>query len=157
ETTIERRDLRPHDVLIDIAYSGICHSDIHHVHNEFNATMYPLVPGHEIAGTVAVVGSEVTKFAVGDRAGVGCIVDSCRGCDNCQAGFEQFCRNGDVKTANGVDRDGRPTQGGYSEKIVVDEAFVLRIPGSIPLQSAAPLMCAGITCYSPLRQWDAGP
>jgi uncharacterized zinc-type alcohol dehydrogenase-like protein len=156
-TTIERRDPGPCDVLIDIAYTGICHSDIHHVRNEFGATKYPLVPGHEIAGIVGAVGSQVTRFAVGDRAAVGCMVDSCRTCDNCLAGFEQFCREGDVKTANSIDRDGRVTQGGYSEKIVVDEAFVMRIPESLPLDQAAPLMCAGITSYSPLRHWNAGP
>jgi alcohol dehydrogenase (NADP+) len=156
-TTILRRDPEPRDILIDIAYTGICHSDIHHARNEFGATKYPLVPGHEIAGTVSAIGSEVTKFAVGDRAAVGCMVDSCRKCDNCRAGFEQFCREGDVKTANSVGRDGLVTQGGYSEKIVVDEAFAVRIPESIPLQKAAPLMCAGITSYSPLRHWNAGP
>ena len=156
-TTILRRDPGPRDVLLDIAYTGICHSDIHHVRNEFGATRYPLVPGHEIAGTVLAVGSEVTIFAVGDRAAVGCMVGSCRRCDNCRTGFEQFCREGDIKTANGIDRDGQVTQGGYSEKIVVDEAFVMRIPESLPLQNAAPLMCAGITCYSPLRHWNAGP
>jgi uncharacterized zinc-type alcohol dehydrogenase-like protein len=156
-TTIERRDVGPRDVLIDIAYTGVCHSDIHHARNDFGRTLYPLVPGHEIVGAVAAVGSEVTKFAVGDRAGVGCMVDSCRECDACRAGLEQFCRQGDVKTANGVDRQGRPTQGGYSEKIVVAEDFVVKIPDNLALPNAAPLLCAGITLYSALRHWDAAP
>jgi uncharacterized zinc-type alcohol dehydrogenase-like protein len=155
--TIERRDLRPHDVLVDIAYSGICHSDIHHVHNDFGKSLYPLVPGHEIAGTVAAVGAAVTRFAVGDRVGVGCMIDSCRRCEACLAGMEQYCLQGDVKTANAIDRDGHPTQGGYSEKIVVDQDFVVRIPDSIELDRAAPLLCAGITLYSPLQHWGAGP
>jgi len=154
---IERRDLRPHDVLVDIAYSGICHSDIHHVHNDFGTSVYPLVPGHEIAGTVSAVGADVTRFAVGDRVGVGCMIGSCRSCEACLAGMEQYCVQGDVKTANGIDRDGRPTQGGYSEKIVVDQDFVVRIPDAIELDRAAPLLCAGVTLYSPLRHWGAGP
>ena len=154
---IERRDLRPHDVLIAISHAGICHSDIHHAHNDFGKTAYPLVPGHEIVGTVSAVGSDVTKFAVGDRAGVGCMVDACRQCQNCRAGMEQFCREGDVKTSNGVDREGQPTQGGYSDRIVVDEAFVVRTPETIAPERAAPLLCAGITLYSPLRHWQAGP
>jgi uncharacterized zinc-type alcohol dehydrogenase-like protein len=155
-TTIQRRDLGPRDILIDMAYAGICHSDVAHARSEWGHTLYPLVPGHEIAGTVSAAGAEVTKFAVGDRAGVGCLVDSCRECGPCRAGHEQHCpRN--IKTYNAVGRDGEPTQGGYSEKIVVDEAFAVRIPQSIPLQNAAPLMCAGITVYSPLRRWRAGP
>lgn len=155
--TIERRHLRPHDVSIDIAYSGICHSDIHHVHNDYGKSLYPLVPGHEIAGTVAAVGQGVTAFAVGDRVGVGCMIDSCRECEACRAGMEQFCLQGDVKTANAIDRDGQPTLGGYSESIVVDHDFVVRIPDAIPLDRAAPLLCAGVTIYSPLRHWGAGP
>jgi alcohol dehydrogenase (NADP+) len=155
-TTIERRDVGPRDVLIDIAYTGICHSDISHARSEWGHTIYPLVPGHEIAGIVSAVGAEVTKFAVGDRAGVGCLVDSCRECVNCRAGHEQHCRE-NIKTYGSVGRDGRPTQGGYSEKIVVDEAFAVRIPEGIPLRQAAPLLCAGITVYSPLRRWGAGP
>jgi len=156
-TTIERRDLGPKDVLIDIAYAGICHSDIHTARGEWGPTIFPLVPGHEIAGTVSAVGSEVTKLAVGDRAGVGCMVDSCRECEHCLAGEEQYCLKGNVGTYNAIGKDGRPTEGGYSEKIVVDEAFTLRIPEGISLDVAAPLLCAGITTYSPLRHWGAGP
>lgn len=154
---VERRDVGPRDVLIDIAYAGICHSDIEHAHSTRGKTRYPLVPGHEIAGVVSAVGSEVTKFAVGDRAGVGCTIDSCRVCRNCLNGLEQYCSGQRVLTYGSIDRDGNPTHGGYSEKIVVDEDFVLRIPDGITLQSAAPLFCAGITLYSPLRHWNAGP
>lgn len=154
---VRRRDLGPRDVLIDIAYAGICHSDVSHARSEWGHTTYPLVPGHEIAGIVSAVGAEVNKFAVGDRAGVGCMVDSCRKCSNCRAGQEQHCRGGRIMTYNSTGRDGDPTYGGYSEKIVVDEAFAVRIPESIPLQAAAPLLCAGITTYSPLRRWSAGP
>lgn len=156
-TQIERRDLGPRDVLIDIAYAGICHSDIHTARGEWGRTLFPLVPGHEIAGTVAAVGSEVTAFRVGDRAGVGCMVDSCRECEHCRAGEEQYCLKGNVGTYNAIGKDGRPTDGGYSERIVVDEAFVLRIPDGISLDVAAPLLCAGITLYSPLRHWGARP
>ncbi|MHB8695350.1 MAG: NAD(P)-dependent alcohol dehydrogenase [Solirubrobacteraceae bacterium] len=156
-TTIERRDPGPHDVLIDIAYAGICHSDIHHARNDFGKTIYPLVPGHEIVGTVSAVGAEASKFRVGDRVGVGCMVDSCRECEACRAGLEQYCREGDVKTSNGIDRSGTPTDGAYSEKIVVDEAFVVRVPDVMALETVAPLMCAGATLYSALRHWNAGP
>lgn len=158
-TTIQRRDPGPRDVLIDIAYAGICHSDVEHARKlrAGGKTMYPLVPGHEIAGIVSAVGSEVTKFTVGDRAGVGNMVDACRVCVNCRAGLEQYCSGKRVLTYNSLDRDGQPTQGGYSQKIVVDEAFVVKIPESLPLQNAAPLFCAGITLYSPLRHWRAGP
>lgn len=155
--TIKRRDLGPHDVRIDIAYAGICHTDVHHARAEFGTTHYPIVPGHEIAGTVSAVGTDVTRFALGDHAGVGCLVDSCRRCDNCQAGLESYCRVGKVLTYNAVGRDGQVTLGGYSETIVVDEAFAVRIPDTMPLERAAPLMCAGITMYSPLRHWNAGP
>jgi alcohol dehydrogenase (NADP+) len=155
--TIERREPGPHDVRIDISYAGICHTDIHHARAEFGKTYYPIVPGHEIAGRVSAIGSAVIRFAVGDHAGVGCLVDSCRKCDNCQAGLESYCRAGKVLTYNAVGRDGTITLGGYSETIVVDEAFAVRIPETMALQSAAPLMCAGITMYSPLRHWNAGP
>ena len=157
KTTIERRDLGPRDVLIDIAYAGVCHSDIHTARGEWGQTRYPLVPGHEIAGVVAAVGAEVTRHAVGDRVGVGCLVDSCRECDNCRAGEEQYCQNGATGTYGSIGKDGRPTDGGYSTRIVVVEDFVLRIPDGIGLDVAAPLLCAGITTYSPLRHWNAGP
>ena len=156
-TTIERRDLGPHDVLIDVAFAGICHSDIHTARGEWGQTLFPLTPGHEIAGTVSAVGSEVTKFAVGDRAGVGCMVDSCRECEHCLAGEEQYCLKGFTDTYGAIGKDGRPTEGGYSEKIVVDEDYTLHIPEGIALDVAAPLLCAGITLYSPLRHWNAGP
>lgn len=158
KTTIERRDVGPHDVAFDIAFAGICHSDLHTVREEWGNVTFPLVPGHEIAGVVTEVGSEVTKYKVGDRVGVGCFVDSCRECDNCRAGEEQYCtKPGMVGTYNGKGRDGKSTQGGYSQAIVVDENYVLRIPDAIPLDKAAPLLCAGITTYSPLRHWNAGP
>ena len=158
KTTIERRDVGPHDVAFDIHFAGICHSDIHTVRGEWGRAKYPIVPGHEIAGIVTEVGSEVTKFTVGDRVGVGCFVDSCRECEFCLAGEEQYCDNpGMVGTYNAVGRDGQPTQGGYSGAIVVDENYVLSIPDAIGLDSAAPLLCAGITTYSPLRHWSTGP
>jgi uncharacterized zinc-type alcohol dehydrogenase-like protein len=158
KTTITRREVGPHDVAFDIHFAGICHSDIHTVKAEWGEPNYPVVPGHEIAGVVTEVGSEVTKYKVGDHVGVGCFVDSCRECENCKAGLEQYCTGGGmVGTYNAVGRDGEPTQGGYSGAIVVDENYVLRIPDSIPLDKAAPLLCAGVTLYSPLRHWDAGP
>lgn len=156
-TTIERRDLGPHDVAIDIAFAGICHSDIHTARGEWGRANYPVVPGHEIAGIVSAVGDEVTKHGVGDRVGVGCFVDSCRECEACLAGEEQYCRRGMTGTYNAVGRDGEPTQGGYSQAVVVDENYVCRIPAGIALDEAAPLLCAGITLYSPLRHWGAGP
>ncbi|MFF8094144.1 NAD(P)-dependent alcohol dehydrogenase [Streptomyces sp. NPDC016675] len=156
-TTIERREVREHDVLIDIKFAGICHSDIHQVQEGWGEAIFPMVPGHEIAGIVSEVGPGVTKYAVGDRVGVGCMVDSCRECDNCKAGHEQYCTGGNVMTYNGVGKDGEPTYGGYSQKIVVDENFVLGIPEGIALDEAAPLLCAGVTTYSPLRHWNAGP
>ncbi len=155
--TIDRRDLGPHDVHIDIKYCGICHSDIHIARSEWGEAAYPVVPGHEIAGIVAAVGSDVTKHAVGDRVGVGCMVDSCRECKNCEQGNEQYCLPGNTQTYGGIDRDGTPTQGGYSTDVVVNEDFVLRIPEGIELDVAAPLLCAGITTYSPLRHWGVGP
>lgn len=159
KTTIERRDVGPHDVAFDIKFAGICHSDIHTVKGEWGRTNYPVVPGHEIAGVVTEVGSAVTGFTVGDHVGVGCFVDSCRDCENCKAGLEQYCTGpgGMRATYNSTERDGSPTQGGYSQAIVVDEKYVLAIPDSIPLDKAAPLLCAGITLYSPLRHWHAGP
>jgi uncharacterized zinc-type alcohol dehydrogenase-like protein len=157
KTTIPRRDPGPHDVAIEIKFAGICHSDIHTVKAEWGQPNYPVVPGHEIAGVVSAVGSEVTGHQVGDHVGVGCFVDSCRECSSCHAGMEQFCKLGMTATYNGVGKDGQPTQGGYSEAIVVDENYVLRIPPGLPLDAAAPLLCAGVTLYSPLRHWDAGP
>lgn len=157
QTTIERRDLQPQDVLIEIKYAGICHSDIHTARGEWGPVKYPLVPGHEIAGIVSQVGSEVTKYSVGDRVGVGCMVDSCGECSNCHKGEEQYCLNGSTGTYGETDRYGQYTQGGYSTHIVVTEDFVVRIPDSIPLDAAAPLLCAGITTYSPLRHWGAAP
>jgi uncharacterized zinc-type alcohol dehydrogenase-like protein len=151
---IDRRAPGPHDVLIDILYCGVCHSDIHQVRDEWGGSMYPMVPGHEIIGTVAHVGSEVSKWRVGDTVGVGCFVDSCRKCPACQEGEEQFCERGMSLTYNGHEQDGvTPTYGGYSTRITVDEAYVLRIPSGIPLERAAPLLCAGITTYSPLRHF----
>jgi uncharacterized zinc-type alcohol dehydrogenase-like protein len=158
KTTIERRDVGAHDVAFDIKFAGICHSDIHTVKGEWGVPNYPVVVGHEIAGVVTEVGSEVTKYAVGDHVGVGCMVGSCQACDNCSAGLEQYCTGtGMIGTYNATDRDGTGTQGGYSKAIVVDEKFVLRIPDSIPLDKAAPLLCAGITLFSPLHHWGAGP
>jgi uncharacterized zinc-type alcohol dehydrogenase-like protein len=157
KTTIQRRDLGPSDVLIEIAYAGICHSDIHTAREEWGEAIFPLVPGHEIAGTVSEIGSAVTRYQVGDRVGVGCLVDSCRECENCLAGEEQYCLNGNVGTYNAIGKDGRPTEGGYSTHIVVDQDFVLGIPEGISLDEAAPLLCAGITLYSPLKHWGAGP
>jgi alcohol dehydrogenase (NADP+) len=156
-TTIERREVGPHDVLIDIAYTGICHSDVSHARSHWGHTPYPLVPGHEIAGIVSAVGPEVTRFAVGDRAGVGCMVGSCGTCANCRNSHEHQCSVNHVLTYGSIGDDGRPTQGGYSEKIVVAEDFVAKIPDSLSLMNAAPLLCAGITMYSPLRRWNAGP
>jgi uncharacterized zinc-type alcohol dehydrogenase-like protein len=156
-TTIERREVREFDVLIDIEFAGICHSDIHQAREGWGEAIFPMVPGHEIAGVVSEVGPGVTKFAVGDRVGVGCMVDSCRECENCKAGHEQYCVEGNIQTYNAVGRDGEPTYGGYSQKVVVDENFVVRVPDGLSLDVAAPLLCAGITLYSPLKRFGAGP
>jgi uncharacterized zinc-type alcohol dehydrogenase-like protein len=156
-TTIERRDVGPHDVLIEIKNCGICHSDIHFARGEFGPAPYPLVPGHEITGVVTQVGDAVTKHAVGDRVGVGCMANSCRECANCRKGEEQYCLGGNTLVFGSLDRDGTITQGGYSTHVVVTEDFVLTIPDVLPLDTAAPLLCAGITTYSPLRHWGAGP
>jgi alcohol dehydrogenase (NADP+) len=156
-TTIERRVPTPTDVQIQIIFCGVCHSDLHFARDEWHFTQYPAVPGHEIVGKVTAVGSGVKKFKVGDTVGVGCLVDSCRTCANCRAGEEQFCDNGMVMTYGSVDKHlGTPTLGGYSQSIVVTEDFVLRIPSNLNLAAAAPLLCAGITTYSPMRHWKVG-
>ncbi|MFI9721897.1 NAD(P)-dependent alcohol dehydrogenase [Streptomyces sp. NPDC052396] len=156
-TTIQRRSPRAHDVLIEIRYVGICHSDVHEVRGEWEGGIFPMVPGHEITGIVRGTGPDVTRYRNGDRVGVGVFVDSCRKCANCRAGREQYCAEGMTNTYNAIGRDGEPTYGGYSTHIVVDENYVLRIPEALPLDAAAPLLCAGITLYSPLRHWGAGP
>jgi alcohol dehydrogenase (NADP+) len=156
-TTIERRDVGPNDVLIEVQYAGICHSDIHTVNGDWGPQPFPVVPGHEIVGVVTEVGSDVTRHQVGDRVGVGCMVNSCGECDNCRNGDEQYCLQGMVATYAGTDRDGSTTQGGYSTHVVVDADYVLSVPESIDAAAAAPLLCAGITTYAPLRRWGAGP
>ncbi|MDP1632003.1 MAG: NAD(P)-dependent alcohol dehydrogenase [Caulobacter sp.] len=154
----ERRALRPDDVKIDILYCGVCHSDLHQAHNDWGGTVYPCCPGHEIVGRVTAVGPQVRKFREGDLAAVGCLVDSCMDCDQCRKGEEQLCRNRSTGTYNGKDRiTGETTYGGYSDHIVVREAFVLKVPDSLDVTRVAPLLCAGITTYSPLRKWNAGP
>ncbi len=154
----ERRDPGPHDVLIEILYCGICHSDIHQARDEWGGAMFPMVPGHEIVGRVTRVGPEVKRFKVGDLAGVGCFVDSCRTCESCRAGLEQYCEGHIAWTYNGTEKDGKtPTYGGYSTQIVVDENYTLKISPNLPLASVAPLLCAGITTYSPLRHFKVGP
>lgn len=158
----DRRDPGAGDVVIDILYCGVCHSDLHAVKNDAGGSRYPLVPGHEIVGTVAAVGDQVARFKVGDRVGVGCMVDACRACTNCQADEEQYCSTGTVWTYASRDPKGEAvgqsqTQGGYSDKIVVDQNFVLSIPDNLPLDAAAPLLCAGVTTFSPLRHWKVGP
>nr|HAT8715218.1 alcohol dehydrogenase catalytic domain-containing protein [Legionella jordanis] len=156
--SFQRRDVGAHDVLIDIRYCGICHSDIHQVRDEWGGSLFPMVPGHEIVGIVTEVGKEVRKFKVGQHVGVGCMVNSCRHCENCGDGLEQYCAEGATMTYNGMERDGsQVTQGGYSNKIIVNEDFVLHLPENLPLDATAPLLCAGITLYSPLRHWGAGP
>jgi alcohol dehydrogenase (NADP+) len=153
--SFDRRDPRDHDVLIDIKFCGICHSDIHQARDEWGGAIFPMVPGHEIAGVVSAVGKAVTKFKPGDHVGVGCFVDSCRKCTQCKKGLNQYCDTGVVLTYNSKEYDGAPTYGGYSDKIVVDENYVLRIPNNLPLDASAPLLCAGITLYSPLMHWKA--
>jgi len=155
--SFDRRAPGDHDVAIGIRFCGICHTDIHQTRDEWGEGMYPMVPGHEIAGVVTAVGPKVKKFKVGDHVGVGCFVDSCRTCTECKKGEEQYCSVGTVFTYASKDKEGRPTYGGYSDKIVVDENYVLRIPDNLPLDGAAPLMCAGITLFSPLKHWGAGP
>jgi uncharacterized zinc-type alcohol dehydrogenase-like protein len=156
--TFERREPRAHDVQITIKFCGICHSDIHQAHDGWGGSMFPMVPGHEIAGVVARIGDQVTKFKVGDKVGVGCFVDSCRHCEYCNKGEEQYCVEGITQTYNNIERDGvTRTMGGYSDKIVVNEEYVLRIPENLPMDASAPLLCAGITLYSPLRHWNVGP
>jgi len=153
----ERRDLLDHDVLIEISHCGVCHSDIHQARDEWGGSRFPMVPGHEIVGKVVKIGAKVGRFKVGDIAGVGCLVDACRECAPCQAGLEQYCEKGWVGTYNSVERDGKTvTQGGYSNVIVVDEKFTLRIPPNLDLARVAPLLCAGITTYSPLKHWKVG-
>ncbi len=153
-----RRDPRPDDVVIEIEFCGVCHSDLHTARNDWGGTRYPVVPGHEIVGRVVAVGGQVTRYKAGDRVGVGCMVDSCRGCAACGKGWEQYCEKGATYTYNSRDRqDRQPTQGGYSERIVVSQDFVLRVPDNLDAAAAAPLLCAGITMWSPLRHWRVGP
>ncbi len=152
----ERREVGPNDVQIEILYCGVCHSDIHQVRNEWGGSIYPMVPGHEIVGRITKVGSHVNEFIVGELAGVGCFVDSCRTCSSCLANEEQYCDNGMVGTYNGVDKAGNPTYGGYSTRIVVDEKYTLHVSEKLPIEGVAPLLCAGITTYSPLRHWKIG-
>ncbi|MDE1163172.1 MAG: NAD(P)-dependent alcohol dehydrogenase [Acidobacteriaceae bacterium] len=152
------RELLANDVHIEIEFCGICHSDIHQARNEWGGSIYPMVPGHEIVGIVKAVGSSVSKFKVGDKAAIGCMVDSCRSCESCKSGEEQYCTNGGMTpTYNGKGRDGVPTFGGYATDIVADEKYVLSVPDSLDLAATAPLLCAGITTYSPLKHWNAGP
>jgi uncharacterized zinc-type alcohol dehydrogenase-like protein len=154
----DRRELGSHDVALDIAYAGICHSDIHQVREEWGPAIFPMVPGHEIAGTVTKVGAAVTKFKVGDLIGVGVFVDSCRKCDNCKAGLQQYCAESMTGTYNGYERDGKTVaMGGYSNYFVINEDYAVTIPANLPLEGVAPLLCAGITLYSPIKHWNVGP
>ena len=158
EISVKRRSVTPHDVEIEILYCGICHSDLHSARNEWHNTVYPIVPGHEIVGRVTNVGTHVTKFKVGDLAAIGCMVDSCRHCEYCKEGLEQFCEESPVLTFNSPDKQlGGHTYGGYSESIVSDENYVLQVPQNLNLAATAPLLCAGITTYSPLKHWNVGP
>jgi len=156
--TFNQRPLRDNDVVIEIKYCGVCHSDIHQARDEWGGSMFPMVPGHEIVGVVKKLGSRVTRFKVGDKVGVGCLVDSCLDCPSCREGLEQYCENGFVGTYNSVEKDKKtPTYGGYAKEVIAREEFVLKIPENLSLQGVAPLLCAGITTYSPLRHWKAGP
>ena len=157
--TLERREPGPHDIQIEILYAGICHSDLHQARGDWGNSQYPMVPGHEIVGRVTKVGAHVKKLKVGDLAGVGCMVDSCRHCSACNENLEQYCENGGATwTYNGNEREsGKPTFGGYSEQIVVEERFVVKVPENLDLKAVAPLLCAGITTWSPLRHWKVGP
>lgn len=158
QMNIERRDVTAKDVEIDILFCGVCHSDLHTARNEWHGTIYPNVPGHEIVGRITKVGPNVNKFKVGDLAAVGCMVDSCRECEQCRHGNEQYCENGNTLTYNSPDKYlNRQTFGGYSERVVVDEDFVLRVPENLDLAATAPLLCAGITTWSPLKHWNVGP
>jgi len=155
--SFERREPGPHDVQFDIQFCGVCHSDLHQIRDEWGGSIFPMVPGHEIVGKVVAVGSHVKKFKVGDLAGTGCLVDSCRTCENCEEGLEQYCLNRSTGTYNSLEQDGvTPTYGGYSNTIVVHEDFVLHISDKLDLAATAPLLCAGITTYSPLRHWKVG-
>ena len=155
--TFTRRELRPADVAVAIEYAGICHSDIHQAREEWGPAIFPMVPGHEIAGVVSAIGSAVTKFEVGDRIGVGVFIDSCRECSSCKAGLEQYCTQGMTGTYNGYERDGKTVaQGGYSDSFVVDQDYAVKIPSNLDMAGVAPLLCAGITLYSPLKNWGAG-
>lgn len=155
--SLERREVGPHDVQIEILYCGVCHSDIHQARNEWQNSIYPMVPGHEIVGRVTKVGAHVKGFKPGDLAGVGCFVDSCRECPSCKAGLEQYCETSLIATYNAYEKDGKtPTYGGYSTQIVVDESYTLKVSEKLSLEAVAPLLCAGITTYSPLRHWKVG-
>src|SRR5579859_5225638 len=153
----ERREPGEHDVVVDIKYCGICHTDIHQTRDEWGGGIFPMVPGHEITGIIRSVGNKVTKYQVGDRVGVGVYVDACGVCAECKSGLDQYCAKGFVPTYNGLDYQGIPTMGGYSDQYVVHEDFVLRLPANLPLDASAPLLCAGITLYSPLMYWHVGP
>ena len=156
--TFERRDLRDGDIAFDITYAGICHSDIHQAREEWGAAIFPMVPGHEIVGIVTAIGPAVSKFTVGDRVGVGVFIDSCRTCENCLAGQQQYCLKGMTGTYNEYERDGTTVAlGGYSNKFVIDQDYALKVPANLEMSGVAPLLCAGITLYSPLRHWGAGP
>jgi len=152
----ERRNLLPNDVALDISHAGICHSDIHTVRDEWGAALYPCVPGHEIVGIVTEIGNAVSKFKIGDRIGVGVFVDSCRKCDACKSGLQQYCLEGMTGTYNNLERDGKtPAQGGYSNKFVINEDYAVHVPANLDMAGVAPLLCAGITLFSPLKHWDA--